>query len=179
MNLEAIHAIAVEDKSILALQDRLDRLLAKAKPSKRELIQQYFRDLYPKLEAHLASGKLQALAVTQPERSPLVAQVPTVGEAMGIMKDADFVAWYGLLLPARAPAEVVTRLQRSAAGVLEQPGWSLGRAEWLRAVAELRDGTRAGAEAARLRDGSRLASAAQRLQVACDGCHAHYAPALR
>ncbi len=47
-----------EDKAMLALRDRLDRLLAKAKPSKRELTQQYFRDLYPKLEAHLASGKL-------------------------------------------------------------------------------------------------------------------------
>ena len=78
----------------------------------------------------------------------------------------------------QAVADATAELDR-AAGVLEQPGWSLGRAEWLRAVAELRDGTRAGAEAARLRDGSRLASAAQRLQVACDGCHAHYAPALR
>lgn len=47
-----------EDKAMLALQDKLDRLLAKAKPSKRELTQQYFRDLYPKLETHLSSGKL-------------------------------------------------------------------------------------------------------------------------
>lgn len=51
-------AAAVEDKATLALQDKLDRLLAKAKPTKRELTQQYFRDLYPKLEVHLASGKL-------------------------------------------------------------------------------------------------------------------------
>lgn len=58
MSHDAIHASAVEDKAIQVLQDRLDRLLAKAKPTKRELTQQYFRDLYPKLEAHLASGKL-------------------------------------------------------------------------------------------------------------------------
>lgn len=58
MSLQIIPATAVEDKAMLALQDKLDRLLAKAKPSKRELTQQYFRDLYPKLEAHLASGKL-------------------------------------------------------------------------------------------------------------------------
>ena len=38
------------------LCDKLDRLLAKAKPSKRELIQQCFRDLYPRLEAHLTNG---------------------------------------------------------------------------------------------------------------------------
>jgi hypothetical protein len=78
----------------------------------------------------------------------------------------------------QAVADAASELERTAA-VLEQPGWSLGRAEWLRAVAELRDGTRAGAEAARRRDARQLAGAAQRLQVACDGCHAHYAPALR
>ncbi len=78
----------------------------------------------------------------------------------------------------QAVTDAVAELERSA-GVLEQPGWSLGRAEWLRAVGELREGSRAGGEAARLRDARRLAAAAQRLQVACDGCHAHYAPTLR
>lgn len=58
MSSDAIPATAVEDKAMLALHDKLDRLLAKAKPTKRELTQQYFRDLYPKLETHLASGKL-------------------------------------------------------------------------------------------------------------------------
>ena len=78
----------------------------------------------------------------------------------------------------QAVADAASALERTAA-VLEQPGWSLGRAEWQRAVAELREGTRDGAEAARRRDAHQLARAAQRLQVACDGCHAHYAPALR
>lgn len=78
----------------------------------------------------------------------------------------------------QAVTDAASQLERTVA-VLEQPGWSLGRAEWLRAVSELRDGTRAGAEAARRRDVRQLARAAQRLQVACDGCHAHYAPALR
>ncbi|MEC3887141.1 hypothetical protein [Xanthomonas campestris] len=58
MNADVISATAVEDKAMLALQEKLDRLLAKAKPAKRELTQQYFRDLYPRLEVHLASGKL-------------------------------------------------------------------------------------------------------------------------
>ena len=78
----------------------------------------------------------------------------------------------------QAVADAASELERTAA-VLEQPGWSLGRAEWLRSVAELREGTRAGAEAARRRDSGQLARAAQRLKVACDGCHAHYAPAQR
>ena len=45
-----------ENSASRALSDKLDRLLAKAKPSKRELIQQYFRNLYPRLEAHLSKG---------------------------------------------------------------------------------------------------------------------------
>lgn len=57
MSLDAIPATAVEDKATLALQDKLDRSLAKTKPSKRELTLQYFSDLYPRLEAHLALGK--------------------------------------------------------------------------------------------------------------------------
>lgn len=58
MNREVSSAVAVEAKSTSALHDRLDRLLAKAKPTKRELIYKSFRDLYPKLEAHLSGGKL-------------------------------------------------------------------------------------------------------------------------
>ncbi|MFV0678077.1 Bug family tripartite tricarboxylate transporter substrate binding protein [Variovorax sp. tm] len=75
----------------------------------------------PPLLPHIAAGKIQALAVTQPQRSPLLAQVPTIGEAVGLMKDVDFVAWYGLLTPVKAPAQAVERLQRSAAAALAQP----------------------------------------------------------
>jgi hypothetical protein len=48
---------ATDSKVALSLQEKLDRLLAKAMPSKRDLIQQTFRSLYPRLEAYLAQGK--------------------------------------------------------------------------------------------------------------------------
>jgi hypothetical protein len=44
-------------KATIDLQNKLHRLLAKAKPSKRELVQKHFRDLFPSLEAHLLQGK--------------------------------------------------------------------------------------------------------------------------
>ncbi|VTU17610.1 Argininosuccinate lyase [Variovorax sp. PBL-H6] len=75
----------------------------------------------PPLLSHLATGKLLALAVTQPKRSPLVPAVPTVGEALGIMRDEDFVAWYGVLVPARTPAEIVQQLEKAAFAVLQRP----------------------------------------------------------
>lgn len=75
----------------------------------------------PPLLSHLNTGKLVALAVTQPKRSPLVPAVPTVGEALGIMRDDDFVAWYGVLVPARTPAEIVQQLEKAAFAVLQRP----------------------------------------------------------
>lgn len=48
---------SVVNKAALDLQDKLVRLLAKAKPSKREQIQGLVRDLYPTLEEHRFRGK--------------------------------------------------------------------------------------------------------------------------
>ena len=73
------------------------------------------------LLAHLGSGQLVALAVTQPKRSPLLPNVPTLGEAIGIMRDDDFVAWYGILVPSRTPVEVVQQLEKAAFAVLKRP----------------------------------------------------------
>ena len=47
-----------EAKGVIALHEKLDRFLSKAKPTKRELTLQHFRDLYPRIEAHLDRGKL-------------------------------------------------------------------------------------------------------------------------
>ena len=75
----------------------------------------------PPLLPHFVSRKLVPLAVTQPKRSPLLANVPTLGEAMGIMRDGDFVTWYGLLVPSRTPAEAVNQLEKAAKAVLDRP----------------------------------------------------------
>ncbi len=59
------------------------------------------------------SGQLRALAVTSAERSPAFPQLPTVAEA-GVPGYAA-ESWYGLLAPAGTPADVIDRLNRSAA----------------------------------------------------------------
>lgn len=74
----------------------------------------------PPVIPHLAANKLVALAVTQPQRSPLVSNVPTMGEAMGIMRDDDFVTWYGLLAPSKTPSDVVQILEKAAFAVLKR-----------------------------------------------------------
>lgn len=71
---------------------------------------------------HIASNKLTALTVTQPERSPLLPGVPTLGEALGIMDTEDLVTWYGLLVPADTPEHAVKQLERAAFHTLGQAG---------------------------------------------------------
>jgi tripartite-type tricarboxylate transporter receptor subunit TctC len=68
----------------------------------------------PPLMPHLKSGKLLPLAVTQSARSPLLPEVPTVGQAAGVMADVDFVTWFGLLAPARTPPAVLKTLETAA-----------------------------------------------------------------
>jgi tripartite-type tricarboxylate transporter receptor subunit TctC len=67
--------------------------------------------------ALIEAGQLRALAVTSAERSPAFPQLPTVAEA-GV---PGYVAesWYGLFAPAKTSADVVDRLNKSAAKAVQ------------------------------------------------------------
>jgi tripartite-type tricarboxylate transporter receptor subunit TctC len=69
---------------------------------------------------HVKTGKLKALAVTSSKRSPLLPDVPTVAEALGV-PDFELVGWFGLLAPARTPPEVVARLHAETLKALKDP----------------------------------------------------------
>jgi tripartite-type tricarboxylate transporter receptor subunit TctC len=66
---------------------------------------------------HVKSGRLRALAVSSSARLPMLPDVPTFKEA-GI---AGFEAsvWWGFVVPAKTPADVVTRLQNEILKALE------------------------------------------------------------
>ncbi len=66
------------------------------------------------------SGKLKPLAVTSAKRSPLLPDVPTVAEALGI-PDYELTGWFGLLLPSRTPRDIVVRLQEETSRALKDP----------------------------------------------------------
>jgi len=65
---------------------------------------------------NISAGKVIALAVTGPVRSPLLPQVPTAQEAG--LKDFDVTIWYGVLAPRGSPGPVVDRLQQEIAAVM-------------------------------------------------------------
>ena len=69
--------------------------------------------------ATVGSGRLRALAILGPRRSPVLPGVPTVEEAGLPAIDAD--GWQGLVLKAGTPPAVVDRLQREITAVLQAP----------------------------------------------------------
>ena len=67
----------------------------------------------------LRAGKVKALAVTSARRSPLLPDVPAIGEAGA--PGAEISTWWGLLAPAGVPAPLLARLNAEIAAILRQP----------------------------------------------------------
>lgn len=82
----------------------------------------------------IEGGQLRALAVTSAERSPAFPHLPTVAEAgvPGYLAES----WYGLFAPAGTPADVIDRLNKSAATAVQSEAFKrLGVNEGLVMVA--------------------------------------------
>src|SRR5205814_459717 len=75
----------------------------------------YFLPVAPAL-ALIQQGKVRALAVSTSQRAKSLPDVPTTAEAG--LKDAAYVFWNGLFLPARSPSEIVNRLHAETAKAL-------------------------------------------------------------
>ena len=68
--------------------------------------------------AQVPSGKLRMLAVSSPQRSALLPEVPTLKEG-GI--DVEANAWNGLIAPAKTPPAVIEQIRREVAEALADP----------------------------------------------------------
>ena len=67
---------------------------------------------------HVAGGKLRARAVSAPERSKRLPDVPTVAEAA--IPGYEAYEWNGVFLPAGVPAPIATKLQQALQDVLKE-----------------------------------------------------------
>ena len=68
---------------------------------------------------HVKSGKLKAMAVAGPKRSPLLPDVPTMKEA-GV-DGVDVQQWYAFFAPAKTPKPIVEKLNKALNQVLADP----------------------------------------------------------
>jgi tripartite-type tricarboxylate transporter receptor subunit TctC len=58
------------------------------------------------------AGKIRGLAVTSSKRVPVVPELPTVNEALGL-KDYELIAYFAVFAPAGTPRDVVMRLNQA------------------------------------------------------------------
>ena len=68
----------------------------------------------------MQTGRLKALAVPSPQRSPLAPGVPTIAETI---PGFDSAAFNYLTAPTGTPAPVIARLNREVNGLLADPGF--------------------------------------------------------
>ena len=68
---------------------------------------------------YIKAGRLRGLAVTSPERSPFLPQIPTLVEQG--YKDLVVQEWLGWFLPARTPPDIVQRLNAIVRESLQAP----------------------------------------------------------
>jgi tripartite-type tricarboxylate transporter receptor subunit TctC len=73
----------------------------------------------PVLEPQVKSGKLRALALFAPQRSPLLPDLPTSAELgyPGMLMGN----WYGMLAPAGIPADTQAALERAMLDAMKSP----------------------------------------------------------
>lgn len=70
----------------------------------------FLMDSIVSAQSHIKDGKVRALAVSGTKRSSSLPDVPTFGE-VGV-SGMDFSNWFGVLVPAGTPPEIVQRLHR-------------------------------------------------------------------
>jgi tripartite-type tricarboxylate transporter receptor subunit TctC len=67
----------------------------------------------------IKAGRLRALAVTTPQRSKLLPDVPTIDESG--LRGYDYSTWTTLAIPAATPKEAVQKLRDALDAVIAQP----------------------------------------------------------
>jgi tripartite-type tricarboxylate transporter receptor subunit TctC len=72
----------------------------------------------PPIIPHIRSGRVRAVAVTTEKRAAVLPDVPTVGESV---PGYAMSTWYGAVVPAKTPREIVVRLNQEMLRALAVP----------------------------------------------------------
>ncbi len=76
-------------------------------------------NLLPGILPHVKAGKLRALAVAAGTRAPAIPAIPTFAESG--MPDLQSDSWYGILVPAGTPKDIISKLNAEMQRVLAMP----------------------------------------------------------
>jgi tripartite-type tricarboxylate transporter receptor subunit TctC len=90
-----------------------------AAPAVSDTIGNHTQFMFPSLYTalpHVKAGKLRAMAIAGPKRSPLLPDVPTLKEA-GV-EGVELQQWYGFFAPAKTPKPVIDQINKALNQVL-------------------------------------------------------------
>lgn len=82
-------------------------------------IQIIFDNLFPSLP-QVQDGKLNALAVTTPERTAAAPNIPTMRESAPELAPFDVSSWFGVIVPKGVPPAALEALNKQVKAVLER-----------------------------------------------------------
>jgi tripartite-type tricarboxylate transporter receptor subunit TctC len=76
-------------------------------------------DTMPPVLPHIRAGKMRALALTTPKRSPNLPDVPTMMEAG--LTGFSMTNWYGVMAPGKTSREIVVKLNAEINKIMQLP----------------------------------------------------------
>jgi len=76
-------------------------------------------DFYAAVRGQVQDGKVRAIAVSSPQRSAILPNVPTVREAGG--GDYEVTSWNGMFAPRGTPGEIIAVLNKAIRETVEVP----------------------------------------------------------
>ena len=77
--------------------------------------------VYPAARPHIDGGRLRAIGVTTPKRSPVLPDVPAIAETV---KGYGMFGWYSLVAPAGTPAPVLARVSEEVVKAAKEPAFA-------------------------------------------------------
>ncbi|MCX7143998.1 MAG: tripartite tricarboxylate transporter substrate binding protein [Proteobacteria bacterium] len=78
----------------------------------------FFIDSLPSPLGQIRGGRLRALSVTTPQRSPTLPDVPTIAETV---PGFEAIAWLGVAAPAKTPRDIVIKLHEQLKLIAAEP----------------------------------------------------------
>ena len=76
---------------------------------------QLFFDSIPSSLPHVKTGRIRALGVASSKRSPALPEVPAINESL---KGFEADSWFGLMMPAGAPREIIMKMNAETMKIL-------------------------------------------------------------
>ena len=82
---------------------------------------QFMLNSIPTVLPLVAAGKIRALAVSTPKRTPVLPDLPAIAETV---PGYEYVQWFAMLAPARTPPVIVNKINAEMVRMIADPAFA-------------------------------------------------------